>query len=382
MIAGVPRTRILVVDDDPGIVRAVTRVFGQHYDVRSAAGGAAALAVAAEFEPDVAIVDIRMPEMNGFELMARLHASQPELDVILMTGNAEEPDAHLVQAIDAGAFYFVQKPFERRVLLALVSRCVELRRLREEKQQTVRRLQQDLEEAQQFQASLLPPDQLQLRGLSLCARRVACNALAGDFYDYVAAGDDGAAVVIADVVGHGTSAAMMTGIVKAAFHAAHVDNFEPLAVVERVKDGIRSFDPGRFITLCCARFELGTRRLVYASAGHPPLIVRRHRGDPVVLDSTGPLISSALLDIPCESATLELDEHDCLLFYTDGVIEASGPEGSFGQDRVMSLLADSGHRGPQLLDRVLSAVDEFSAGREVQDDITLLAAEYLPHGRG
>ena len=210
---------------------------------------------------------------------------------------------------------------------------------------------------------------------------MACNELAGDIYDYVEAGDGGAAVLIADVVGHGTSAAMMTGVVKAAFRAAHVDDFEPMAVVERVKDGIRDFDPGRFVTLCCARFDLGTRRLVYASAGHPPLIVRRHRGDPVVLDSTGPLISSALLDIPCESATLELDEHDCLLFYTDGVIEASGPEGSFGQDRVVSLLADSGHRGPQLLDRVLSAVDEFSAGREVQDDITLLAAEYLPQAR-
>jgi sigma-B regulation protein RsbU (phosphoserine phosphatase) len=370
-----PRPRILAVDDDPGILRAVSRVFSGHYQVTCAPGPAAALECAGSLRPDVAIIDIRMPEMNGIELMKRLHAATPELDVILMTGNAQESDANLVQAIDAGAFYFVQKPFERRVLLALVARCLELRRLREEKQQTMLRMQQDLEEAQQFQMSLLPPPEMDLAGLSICARRVACHALAGDFYDYVGVAGDGAAVVIADVVGHGTSAAMMTGIVKAAFHAARVDDFDPLAVVNRVKDGIRSFDAGRFITLCCARFELGSRRLVYANAGHPPLIFRRAGGEPVLLESTGPLISSHLIEVPCETGTVTLGERDFLLFYTDGVAEAEGPGGSFGRQRIVSLLTQNGYRGPQFLDRVLSAVDEFSAGREPRDDMTLLAAE-------
>jgi phosphoserine phosphatase RsbU/P len=375
MISSAERARVLVVDDDPGILRAVSRVFGQHYEVVCAQGASAALEAVISFEPDVAILDIRMPEMNGFELMKRLRAMIPDVDVILMTGNADEPDTNLIQAIDAGAFYFIQKPFERRVLLALAARCFELRRLRDEKQRHTRRLEKDLEEAQQFQMSLLPPSKMELRGLSICARHVACHALAGDFYDNVDAGDNAAAVVIADVVGHGTSAAMMTGIVKAAFHAARADGFDPLCVINRVKDGIRAFDADRFITLCCARVELASRQLSYANAGHPPLILRRARAEPLLLESTGPLISSALIDLPCEKVVVALEDRDFLLFYTDGISEATGPSGMFGQNRIVSLLTRNGSKGPELLEVILSAVSEFSAGREVQDDMTLLAAE-------
>jgi len=176
-----------------------------------------------------------------------LKAAQPNVKAILMTGNAEEPDKTLIRTIDAGAFYFIQKPFDRRVLLTLVNRCLELRELRELREQFLRRVERELEEARQFQLSLLPPTRMELPGLSIAARYLACNEPAGDIYDYVEADDDAVAVLIADVVGHGTSAAMMTGVVKAAFRASHVDGFEPMAVVGRVKEGIRDFDPSRFI---------------------------------------------------------------------------------------------------------------------------------------
>ena len=69
--------------------------------------------------------------------------------------------------------------------------------------------------------------------MAIAARYRACTELAGDIYDYVEAGDGAVALLIADVVGHGTSAAMMTGVVTAAFRASHVDDFEPIAVVAR-----------------------------------------------------------------------------------------------------------------------------------------------------
>ncbi len=375
MIALIPRARVLVVDDDPGICRAVSRILGQHHDVVSAPGTVAALAVVASFVPDVAFIDIRMPEMNGFELMRRLHVVLPDLDVILMTGNADEPDANLVQAIDAGAFYFIQKPFERQVLLALATRCLELRRLREERQRYMHRMEKDLAQAQQFQRSMLPPLQTNFHGLSICARYVACHELAGDFYDYVVAGDDAVAVLIADVVGHGTSAAMMTSIVKSAFHAASVDGFDPACVIGRIQDGIRAFDADRFITLCVARIDVRKRQLSYANAGHPPGILRRRAVKPILLSPTGPLISSAFGDIGCEKIVLNLNDDDVVLFYTDGVTEVQGSDGMFGQERMVSLVARNGCPGPQLLDDVLSAVTEFSAGRRIQDDMTLLAVE-------
>src|SRR5260370_42564539 len=108
--------RVLVVDDDPGVLRAVRRVLGGEYELASASSPAEALAAAPVFDPDLAVLDVRMPEMDGFELMQRLKAARADLDVIFVTGSLTDPDARLIRAIRQGAFYFVQKPFERDVL--------------------------------------------------------------------------------------------------------------------------------------------------------------------------------------------------------------------------------------------------------------------------
>ena len=354
---------------------ALARVLGRRHHVTCVASGPAALDEAQRLRPDLAVVDIRMPEMTGFEVTRGLKAALRDVDVILMTGNAEEPDDNLIQAIDEGAFYFIQKPFDRRVLLALVTRCLELRRLRDEREIFLARVERELADARQFQLSLLPPPQYSHAGLAIAARYLACNELAGDIYDYVEAGDGAIALLIADVVGHGTSAAMMTGVVKAAFRASHVDGFEPGAVVQRVREGIRDFDASRFVTLCCARLDTQRRELSYVNAGHPEPIARTKSGQPFMLAPTGPLLTLALFDLPCEQATLEFGPGDSLLFFTDGVTEASGPAGMFGQQRLVSMMIRGDRTGSELLDDILAEVAAFTGSSNHQDDITLLTLD-------
>jgi len=367
--------RILVVDDDPGILHAVSRILGRRHHVTCVATGPAAIEEAQRLRPDLAVVDIRLPEMSGFEVTRALKSTLRDVDVILMTGNAEEPDDNLIKAIVEGAFYFIQKPFDRRVLLALVTRCLELRRLREEREHFLRRVERELEEARQFQMSLLPPTHSNLGGVCIEARYIACNELAGDIYDYVALGDGAVTLLIADVVGHGTSAAMMTGVVKAAFRASHVDFFEPRSVVERVREGIRDFDPSRFVTLCCARVNPGCRTLDYVNAGHPQPIILTKSGEPSLLESTGPLLTSAFGDLPYEQKTADLPPRAFLFFYTDGLTEAHGPSGMFGQERVLSSISRPGRAAPELLDGLLAELAAFTGSSSYQDDITLLAVD-------
>jgi sigma-B regulation protein RsbU (phosphoserine phosphatase) len=160
--------RILVVDDEPGMLRAVERVLSDDHRVVATRLSREALAVADEFDPELAIVDIRMPDLDGFELMARLKARFPSLDVILMTGSVDDLDEKLVRAIRSQAFYFIQKPFDREVLRTLVDRCVELRRRREEHQQNLKRLEAELAEARAFQQSLLPARERSLHRVAVC----------------------------------------------------------------------------------------------------------------------------------------------------------------------------------------------------------------------
>ena len=380
MTQALARARILTVDDDAGVLRAVSRVLSRDHEVVCFASAAEALQAARRVVPDLAILDIYMPETSGFDLMRQLRAEQPDVDVIIMTGDVAEPDANLVRAIDEGAFYFIQKPFDRRVLQTLVNRCLELRQLRRERQRRMRCLEQELEEARQFQLSFLPPAANSLNGIDVHARYIPCNHLAGDLYDYAVTAANEVALLIADVVGHGASAAMMTGIVKSAFHASGADRFEPLSVIRRIADSLGPFEEGRFVTLICVRIDCRRQTLVFANAGHPPAILRRRSGEVLLLEPTGVLICPALAGLSRSQSTLDWSPGDCLLLFTDGVNEARRDGQLFGRQRLLSIVRDSALAGNALLDRILTEVAEFTQSQSYEDDITLLTADFAQGG--
>src|SRR5688572_1064520 len=124
------KPKILVIDDEPGMLRAVERILSPDYIVATSASPTDAIELARQSKPDLVICDISMPKLDGFAVMSRLKEQQGDVEVILMTG-LNEPDQHLVRAIREKAFYFIEKPFNRDVMRTLVERCLELRRLRQ-----------------------------------------------------------------------------------------------------------------------------------------------------------------------------------------------------------------------------------------------------------
>ena len=371
------RRRILVVDDEPGVLRAVCRILQETYDVQGAPSAEAALAVFDEFNPDLAVLDIRMPGMNGFELMKALKTARPGLDVILMTGSTDESDEKLLRAIRERAFYFVHKPFDREVLRTLVALCLEQRRLNEENRAQMQRLETVLAEARAFQASLLPGPWKQQGPVEIVTRYISADALCGDFYDYTANAAGLVAFVVADVVGHGASAAMLTGVVKSSFRSCSRDGFDPRAVVERIWSGISTFGANRFVTLFCGRIDPHAGRLDYVNAGHPPPILWSEDGPLESLDSSGPLVSP-VWDAPrWERHTLEFSAGHHLLIYTDGVSEAPGPTDYFGYERVREAVNRTRGGGDELLDTVMQDVEAFMQGRRMDDDLTMMAVSNL-----
>ena len=373
-------SRILVVDDEPGMLRAVERVLSGTYHVIGTRSSRDALDIAGEFNPELAIVDIRMPDLDGFELMARLKARFPKLDVILMTGSVDDLDEKLVRAIRSAAFYFIQKPFDREVLKTLVDRCVELRWRREENRRHLERLETEMAEARAFQQSLLPDREAVVNRLAICCRYTPCSGLGGDLYDYAAAASGQTALLIADVSGHGVSAAMLTGIVKSAFQASHVDAFEPVAVVQRVWTGLAAFSPERFVTLVAALVDPAERRLRYVNAGHPSIVLWGDAREPVWLKSTGPLVSPVLSGSRWEDPVVPIDKGNQLLLYTDGVSEVLADTDGCAESRFRNIIERASAGGATLLDAILADVQHDLAGSPQPDDLTLLTARVLAPG--
>ena len=365
--------RILVVDDESGMVRAVERVLAGSHKVLGSHSSPQALAVAREFQPDLVILDVRMPEIDGFELMARLKTEHPGVDIIVMTGSLDDLDQKLIRAIRGRAFYFIQKPFDREVLQTLVERCLELRWRRLESRQHLERLERELAEARVFQQGLLPPlPDMVIDQLAVSCRYVSCAELGGDLCDYVSIGQGRIAVLVADVMGHGVSAAMLTGVVKSAFRASSPDGYEPRAIVRRLSRNMDAFGSERFVTLIAAVVSLDDRRVDYVNAGHPTGLLFASDGDVHRLASTGPLVSPAFRDCSWEQRSVAFDGSDLLFLYTDGVSEALAGQDDDDEEAVIRVVQQ--HSGEaSAIDAVLARARDALGGQPQPDDLTLLS---------
>ena len=115
--SGATRGRILLVDDDPGLLRLLSiRLRAENYVVEAVESAMAALAVLGRFQPDLVITDLRMDKMDGIGLLQELQQRAPGLNVLIMTAHGTIPDA--VEATKSGAFGFLTKPIEKEELLA------------------------------------------------------------------------------------------------------------------------------------------------------------------------------------------------------------------------------------------------------------------------
>ncbi len=265
-----PHDRILVVDDDPGMRRAIVRILVPAYTVEAVGGATEAMARLETSEFDLALVDVRLKEGDGYSLCHAIRARRPETDVILITGSISEPDEKLFRSLEEGAFYFLFKPFDRRVLLALVERCLRLQQERETKDRYAQALAEDLEKARLFQYSLLPSEPVAGDGWRIEGKLLSCDALGGDFY-LAQAVEGGLVFSVSDVVGHGVSAAMYAGMLRSTLDAARRRGVDPAKVGKEVLLGIEFFEAAAFATMVYALL-LPDGRLRYINAGHPPIL--------------------------------------------------------------------------------------------------------------
>ena len=368
--------RILVVDDDPGMRRAIERVLSPAYRLSSVAGATDAMDLLDRQDFDLALVDVRLKDGDGYSLCQAIRARRPETDVILITGSISEPDEKLFRSLEEGAFYFLFKPFDRRVLLALVERCLRLQRERDTKERFARALADDLEKARLFQHSLLPRAPVAAEGWRAEGRLLSCDALGGDFY-LTQAVDGGLAVSVSDVVGHGVSAAMYAGMLRSTLDAARRRSADPDRVSRELLAGIDFFSGAACATLVYSLL-LPDGRIRFFSAGHPPLLWQRAGAGTIEqLASTGVLLNRLFRDRPLPAREIVMAPGDRLLLCTDGAFEARNPaDQELGLDRLEAALSET--RDLDLgdaVDALMSLVRAFCGGRPVMDDVTLVLVE-------
>jgi serine phosphatase RsbU (regulator of sigma subunit) len=369
---------VLIVEDDPAMRRATERVLGSFCETSSAESVQGALALALKRRFAIALVDIQLPDGDGYALCQEIRRISPETDVILMTGSLSGPDEKLYRSLEEGAFYFLFKPFEQRVLRALVTRALDLQRERRAKEKYASELADDLERARRFQRSLMPTGALREAGWHLEGRFLPCQALGGDFYLAIPNRDGSLAFALSDIVGHGVAAALVAGMLRSALEQARRRDPAPAAVLGELASSLDSLEEGSYATLVYGQLQ-GDGRLAFFNAGHPPLLLL-HRGKPArELPATGLFLSPLLPRTGDEVESITLGPGDRLLVYSDGAFEVRDPtDRELGRPRLAAVLEETRSLpAPAALDALLRAVHEHAAGRPLGDDTTLLLVDRL-----
>jgi serine phosphatase RsbU (regulator of sigma subunit) len=250
-----------------------------------------------------------------------------------------------------------------------------------------KRLEEELRIARAIQMSLLPQGQLAVPGLSISALCVPAREVGGDYYDYFPLGDDRLGVLIADVSGKGTSAALYMAELKGLMLSLSRTCPSPRQLLLTANQIIsENLDSRSFITLTYAVIDLASRTMAYARAGHTPLIYRRdcdgepsvevHAPDGLVLGLR--IDGGELFERLLTETTLPLGRGDVLLLFTDGISEAMNADSDlFGEARLARLVEEHGHLPvDELRERILREIEAFVAGAPQHDDMTMILMKF------
>ncbi len=378
---------ILVVDDVADNIIMLDGLLRDQYQVKAAGSGEKALKiVAAGPQPDLIILDIMMPGMDGFEVCRRLKADPALADIPVIFLTARNFVEDETAGLEAGAVDFIAKPVHPPIVLARVRTHLLLKQARDVLRQRNELLENNLRAAARIQENLLPKQDLKGERLRCAWRFRPSETVGGDLLSFFPLDRDHVGAYMLDVAGHGLPAAMITFAISQAMQplsglltagcAQQGEIAMPGAVLGKLS---RLFPFDRFqgcFTIAYLVIDLKSGRVVSSTAGHPhPLIVRKS-GELVPLSEGGALIGIGETEFTESEETL--CSGDKLLLYTDGVTELHDPDGNmFGLGRLEQLLKrTAGDPVDEIGDAILASLTGFAGTAKPADDITLLGMEY------
>ena len=363
---------ILIVDDTPTNVELVESILSaEGFRTLTASDGAYARALCHAHRPDLILLDVMMPGETGFETCAKLKSDPATAGIPIIFLSALDDVKSKVAGLKIGGVDYVAKPVHGEEVLARVR--VHLR-IGETNRALVRLHRERLEQLRDAQrAILVRPESCPEAGFAVYYKPL--EEAGGDFYDVIPIGPDVFAYFVADISGHGVSAAFLTSAVKALLRQYAGPMFSPEDTMRSVDSVMRQMmGEEQYLTACYARLNRHTRRLSVISAGHPPLILVGASGQAQVakMDSD-PLgvFSSAVLT----RKDLRVSRGDRFFLYSDGLIE-SGAGGGRRDGLEQLVNACVRHRTLPLAEAAAAIAGELrpEAGK-VDDDLLLLAVE-------
>ena len=377
--------RVLIVDDNKINIKAIAEALRDECRIMAATNYRQVMnAVLGDTPPDLILLDIVMPDVDGFETFRRLKSNPLSSNIPIIFITAMDDEADETRGLSMGAVDYIAKPIVPAVVRARVRTHLELRRHTEALERAYatiqaqkERMEQELKVGQKLQLSLQPQlphgEQFEVAASMCSAREVS-----GDFYDVFYVDPWHLCVCIGDVSGKGVPAALFMSMSRTLVRTKADKVLSTGQIVTEVNRAIvGSNDACMFVTMVVAMLDTRSGQMTYTNAGHT---------SPLIVDASGEVVklpgrhgmAVGVEEVIYREDSLLLDPSRTILFYTDGVTEARDPQdGLFGETRLMQSLVECAPENPgELIESVTREVDRFEAGTEHADDITLLSLRY------
>ncbi len=405
---------LLVVDDNETNRDLLAHhLESQGHTVAQAQTGRQALEMIQKDKFDLVLLDLIMPEMNGYQVLTHMKSDLNWKNIpVIMISALGEMDS-VVQCIEMGAEDYLPKPFNPVLLKARINACLEKKRLRDMEQLYAKSMELELEIGQQIQHGFFPKTLPQLPGWEITAFFQAARQVAGDFYDaFLLCNGKQVGLVIADVCDKGVGSALFMVLFRSLIRVfsgqthlcehlcesfiadsqkkagdmiiqqetVDIDQANALIAVALTNDYIEKnhSDMAMFVTLFFGVLNPETGLLSYINAGHEPLFIVGPTGAKASLQPTGPAVGM-MPDARFKIEHVQLEPADILIGYTDGVTEARSSNGElYTKKRLHSLLEQPVTSAPELLERIKTSLFNYTENAPQSDDITLLAVQRYP----
>ena len=383
---------ILAVDDDIDILELIQMsLTAEGFDVITANDGMSGLEKAKAYSPDLILLDLMMPVMDGFEVIGKLRVDEQTraIPVIMLTARAQTHER--VQGLHAGADDYVTKPFDLDELTARIEAV--LGRTLPTKyinplistmgdwftEEGVEQLASHLEAAAMIQQNLIPQKAPDLPGFDIAGFLRSSMTVSGDFYDFILLDDNRLGIAIADVRGKGIPAALLMVMIRTTLRLICREETSPDAVLKRINDLLAiDTDPDLFATMVYAILDSAAMTFTYSSAGHCYPMHLKNRGAEVGQLEVGGMILGTFDYATFESETIPLAPNDEILLYTDGVTEAErkSDETFYGEERLAAVLQSSGDQSAETLCQTIeTALLDFTGIDHRDDDVTIVVVK-------
>lgn len=382
---------VLVVDDEAAI-RDILQFYLKRagYQVLIAENGRRALEEMEGLLPDLILSDLRMPELSGDEFCQRVKGNPLTRDIYFVLVSALDGTASKIGGLNLGADDMISKPFHAQEVMAKVESAFriiamqkEIKRTNQELRSYQERMETELALAARLQMGLLPTSPGAGGGVRFTHRYLPAEGIGGDIYAITPLTDGSVAMMIADVSGHGVTAALISAMVKTTFEAQLRGGFQPLEwALAMNRELARNTLAEQFATAFLARLDPLTDTLQYVMAGHdaPVLLPGGAAGGlhkPEVLRGRGFMLGIDE-NLPFEAQQCAFRVGDRLLLYTDGLVEVEREDKSYlGLEGLLGIASELPGDEDAAAAHIVAKAEAYNAPAPFGDDVTLVVVDRI-----